>query len=144
MDKVEAEALTEPLPRAKPKKGKRTTRTGHKRNNPADWREIRDSWDAAGYGDALSEQNRAHIARGRAPIVDEAWIRYFPGDASLFGETISIHHIRGSRLNVPLPFTRHKDAHSPEGTKKNSGGPGMTGSLDEEHQDDDDHDLAYA
>lgn len=147
---VEAEDLTKAKPRKKPRIRKKTTSAGVDRTNRRDWRAVRDSWDAAGYGDALSPANRARIARGTAPIVDDAWVEYFPGDAALLGEPITIHHIKGLPLNVPLPFTRHHDAHMPGGTQGNPGGPGMTGSLDDDHRGPDDLDedqddgIAYA
>ncbi|OYY93595.1 MAG: hypothetical protein B7Y41_11970 [Hydrogenophilales bacterium 28-61-23] len=101
-----------------------TTRQGITRTNPADWRALRDQWDALGYGKSLSGANRAAIAKGRTPRVDDAWIKTFPEDAGLMGERISMHHIQGSPITVPLPFTRHIDAHMPGGFAKNPGGPG--------------------
>jgi len=100
------------------------TRLGITRNNPADWRATRDLWDNTGYGDILSDANRAAVARGRTPVVDDAWVRYFPEDAGLLGERISMHHIGGGPITVPLPFTRHVDAHMPGGFGNNPGGPG--------------------
>lgn len=147
MDDIEAETLTKPKPPAKRRDRKKTTRAGIERTNRSDWRKTRDAWKAAGYDDLLSPANKQRIAAGLVPIVDEAWIRYFPGDAPLLGEPISIHHIKGSVLNVPLPKTRHEDAHSPGGTQNNPGGPGITGSLDDEARDDredDEDDIAFA
>jgi hypothetical protein len=63
------------------KTGSNVTRLGIKRRNPADWRATRDLWDKAGYGGVLSDANRVAIARGRTPVVDGPWIRYFPEDA---------------------------------------------------------------
>lgn len=121
---------------AKVAKKKNTTRQGVTRRNASDWREIRDSWDAAGYGEALSAENRALIKAGKVPHVDDAWIEHFPGDAALRGEPISIHHIGGGKLHVPLPKSRHMKAHMPGGYQKNPGGPGMTGSLEPGRIDD--------
>jgi RHS repeat-associated protein len=104
-----------------------TTRLGVKRNNPADWRHLRDLWDDLGYGDILSDANRAAIAKGQTPVVDDAWIKHFPGDAALTGEKIPMHHIGGSPITVPLPASRHLDAHMPGGFRKNPGGPGTSG-----------------
>lgn len=84
-------------------------------------------WDQSGYGEILSEVNRGAIAKGRTPIVDDAWIKYFPGDASLKGEKIPMHHIGGSPITVPLPASRHLDAHMPGGFRNNPGGPGTSG-----------------
>lgn len=113
------------------KGGRGKTRLGFKRNNRSEWRKIRDSWDAAGpeagYGQALSRANRIRIKLGRTPRVDDAWISVFPGDVALKGERINIHHIQGLPFSVPLPFSRHKDAHMPGGFRHNPGGPGMSG-----------------
>ena len=103
-----------------------TTSLGITRNNPADWRVTRDLWDNSGYGDILSDANRAAIARGRTPVVDQSWIRHYPEDAGLVGERISMHHIGGGPITVPLPFTRHVDAHMPGGFGNNPGGPGSS------------------
>jgi len=100
------------------------TRLGVKRNNAADWRKLRDVWDSAGYGDILSEENRTRIAARRTPMVDEAWITHFPEDAGLKEQLIPMHHIGGDGLTVPLPWTRHLDAHMPGGYGRNTGGPG--------------------
>ena len=40
------------------------------------------------------------------------------------GERIPMHHVQGSPLTVPLPDTRHLDAHMPGGFRYNPGGPG--------------------
>ncbi|MCY1410958.1 HNH/Endo VII superfamily nuclease toxin with a HHH motif protein [compost metagenome] len=101
-----------------------TTRTGVIRTNASDWRGVRDQWDDLGYGEILSVENRAEIAKGRTPKVDDAWIKIFPEDAGLKGEKISIHHIQGMPLTVPLPATRNMDAHMPGGFRYNPGGPG--------------------
>lgn len=103
------------------------TSQGVERKNTQDWRRLRDLWDTTGCGDALSPANRALIAQGKVPLVDDAWIRYFPGDVSMKGQKISMHHIGGSPLTIPLPKDRHKDAHMPGGFRHNKGGPGMTG-----------------
>ncbi|QHE99007.1 DUF637 domain-containing protein [Pseudomonas cannabina] len=100
------------------------TRTGVVRTNAADWRALRDNWDDLGYGQILSTENRAAIAKGRTPKVDEPWINAFPEDAGLKGERIPMHHVQGSPLTVPLPDTRHLDAHMPGGFRYNPGGPG--------------------
>jgi hypothetical protein len=101
-----------------------TTRLGVERNNPGAWRAFRNLMDASGYEDMLSADNRSLIARGRVPIVDDAWIKFFPEDAGLAGETISMHHIQGYGITVPLAATRHLDAHMPGGYRYNPGGPG--------------------
>ncbi len=40
------------------------------------------------------------------------------------GAKISMHHTQGSPLTVPLPDTRHLNAHMPGGFRYNPGGPG--------------------
>ena len=104
-----------------------TTRRGIVRNNPREWRRWRDLWDETGHETILSPRNRADIAAGRTPTVDDAWIEWFPGDEALRGEPIPIHHIDGSPINVPLPESRHLDAHMPGGFRNNPGGPGTSG-----------------
>jgi filamentous hemagglutinin len=94
------------------------------RSNQTDWREWRDLWDEIGEGNILSSANRDLIAIGRNPVVDDAWIAAFPGQAAYVGEQISIHHIVGSPINVPLPRSLHRAAHQPGGFRWNPGGPG--------------------
>ena len=101
-----------------------TTRSGVPRTNAADWRALRDHWDDLGYGEILSDANRSAIGRGVTPKVDDAWINVFPEDAGLVGERITMHHIGGSPITVPLAATRHLDAHMPGGFRYNPGGPG--------------------
>jgi len=100
------------------------TRLGVTRTNPKAWRSTRNLWDEVGYGSILSEANRSAIAAGRTPVVDEAWVRYFPEDAGLLGELIPQHHIGGTPFTVPMPATRHVEAHMPGGFRYNPGGPG--------------------
>ena len=57
-------------------------------------------------------------------MVDEDWVKHFPEDAGLIGETIEMHHIGGSPIVLPWPETRHYNAHQPGGTRYNPGGPG--------------------
>ena len=101
-----------------------TTRLGVTRTNAADWRDLRDHWDTLGYSEILSSTNRTAIATGRTPKVDADWIKVFPEDAGLHGERIPMHHIGGLPVTIPLPATRHMDAHMPGGYRYNSGGPG--------------------
>lgn len=77
---------------------------------------------------ADSEWQRADaLGAGRTRRVDVAWIRHFPGDKALLGGRISMHHIGGGRLTVPLPHSRHLDARMPGGFRYNPGGPGANG-----------------
>ncbi|WP_425305527.1 hypothetical protein [Bremerella cremea] len=110
-----------------PSASSNTTRLGVVRNNPRDWRNLRDVWDQTGVGDILSTRNRQRIADGLVPEVDDNWIRWFPGDEALRGESIPMHHIQGTPLTVPLPASRHLDAHMPGGFRYNPGGPGRSG-----------------
>ncbi|MBB5035457.1 hypothetical protein [Prosthecobacter vanneervenii] len=111
-------------PAAKKTKKSNTTSKGVKRNNPKDWKDTMKLWDAVGYQDLLSPANRVLIQNELVPIVDDAWIKVHPEDAGLKGEKISIHHVQGLPLNVPLPYSRHKDAHKPGGFRYNPGGVG--------------------
>lgn len=75
------------------------TRTGVVRTNATDWRALRDNWDDLGYGQILSTENRAAIAKGRTPKVDDAWVKVFPEDAGLKGEEFlcaisKVRHLR--------------------------------------------------
>ena len=101
-----------------------TTRSGVTRTNAADWRALRDHWDSIGYGEILSGDNLSAIAKGRTPKVDEAWVMFFPEDVGLMGEKISMHHIASTPVTIPLPATRHLNAHLPGGFRYNVGGPG--------------------
>jgi RHS repeat-associated protein len=110
------------------KRSSNMTASGVPRENPKEWKRLQNLWDSIGLDDILSAANREKIANRLTPIVDEDWVRHFPGDFTLMGEKISMHHINRSPLTVPLPRTRHlKDAHMPGGTGRNPGGPGMTG-----------------
>jgi hypothetical protein len=100
------------------------TRMGVIRRNDADMRQLRDLWDDLGYGEILSTTNRQFIAKGLRPKVDEAWVKVFPEDAGLIGERITPHHIAGLPVTIPLPKTRHMNAHMPGGFRYNPGGPG--------------------
>ncbi len=104
-----------------------TTRLGVPRDNPGAWRNMRDLWDQTDHGGILSPANRTRILDGRTPHVDDDWIRWFPGDAHLKGELIPMHHIQGTPIVVPLPASRHMDAHMPGGFRFNPGGPGTSG-----------------
>lgn len=121
-----AKAVVDGLADAAPSIAKvcNTTRHGFKRNNARDWRNLRDSWDDLGYSSLLSSENRAKIANGRTPVVDSSWVKGFPEDAGLLGERISMHHIGGYPVTVPLADTRHLQAHMPGGFRNNPGGPG--------------------
>lgn len=104
-----------------------TTRLGVPRDNPGAWRDMRDLWDQTDHGGILSPANRTRIQDGLTPHVDDHWIQWFPGDAHLKGELIPMHHIQGTPIVVPLPATRHLDAHMPGGFRFNPGGPGTSG-----------------
>ncbi|MBN8420071.1 MAG: hypothetical protein J0L73_14230 [Verrucomicrobia bacterium] len=113
-----------PSPNNAKKKKTNTTSRGVKRNNPKDWKDTMKLWDTVGYQDLLSPANRALIKNNLVPIVDDAWIDYHPEDAGLKGEKISIHHVQGLPLNIPLPYSRHKDGHRPGGFRHNPGNVG--------------------
>ena len=104
--------------------GSNTTRFGITRTNPADWRATRNLWDALGYEKLLSPANRARISAGTPPLVDDAWLAVHPEDAGLVNEQIRMHHVLGLPLTIPLPVTRHLNAHMPGGFRYNPGGSG--------------------
>ena len=58
------------------------------------------------------------------PIVVDARIRYFPEDAGLRGQIISMHHIDGLPMTSPLRYSRHLASHVPGGFRYNPGGIG--------------------
>jgi len=103
---------------------KNTTRRGIKRHSAKSWRDYRDNWDKAGYGDILSHENRIKIAKGQSPIVDDEWIAAFPEHEIYRGQKIIPHHIGGYNIVVPLPEGAHLGAHMPGGYRYNPGGPG--------------------
>jgi filamentous hemagglutinin len=103
------------------------TRLGVVRDNPADWKKLQQIWEEGGYGDILSPANKARIADRLVPHVDDAWIQVFPGDAAFIGEKISIHHVGGTQVFVPLSKTSHMGAHMPGGYRYNPGGAGVGG-----------------
>ncbi|MBG0569015.1 polymorphic toxin-type HINT domain-containing protein [Actinoplanes aureus] len=108
--------------------GDNTTREGFTRDNPGDWKRQMAIWDRDPiYKDILSKGNRWKIQHNLVPKVDAQWVRFFPGDANLIGEKITMHHIAGHKITVPLPTSRHHAAHQPGGTRYNPGGPGCTG-----------------
>jgi RHS repeat-associated protein len=103
------------------------TRLGVVRDNPGDWKKLEQIWEEGGYGDILSQANKDRIADRLVPRVDDAWIEAFPGDAAFIGEKITIHHVGGTQVFVPLSKTRHMDAHMPGGYRYNPGGAGGSG-----------------
>lgn len=105
--------------------GDNRTRRGVRRTTNEDWVRTREVWDQAGIGEILSASNRWKIDNDLSPVVDSAWIRWFPEHAGQKGETIVMHHVDGNRITVPLPTTRHNEAHQPGGTRYNPGGPGV-------------------
>jgi RHS repeat-associated protein len=108
--------------------GSNTTRTGVVRTNTQDWKDQMRIWDNDPiYKDILSKGNRWRIQHDLVPRVDKQWVGFFPGDAHLVGENITMHHINGEKITVPLPTSRHLDAHMPGGYRYNPGGPGMCG-----------------
>lgn len=90
-----------------------TTRMDVKRTPKKDRVEWLRAWDEAGYGDMMSPQNWNRIVNeGKAPIVDDQFIKYFPEAKDLKGEKIEIHHIEGSPIEMPLPESWHKASHT--------------------------------
>jgi hypothetical protein len=59
------------------------------------------------FGDRLSPQNRARIASGESPVVDDLWVKSYPQHAGYLGEILEHHHIGQGPRAVPLPETLH-------------------------------------
>jgi RHS repeat-associated protein len=62
----------------------------------------------------FSRENRAAIARGEAPVVDEEWIgehgRYHEGHRGFMGQTLHHHHLAGGPRAVAVPLGAHTGA----------------------------------
>jgi len=78
------------------------TLNGGIRNSKQFWRRWSDT-----YGDTLSPANRADVADGLSPVVDDAWIKHFPEHAPFKGETLIHHHLDYGRPAIPVPKTVH-------------------------------------
>lgn len=78
------------------------TLKGGVRNPKSFWHE----W-SKGYGDTLSDANKAAIKAGRSPVVDDKWIQHFPEHAPYKGETLIHHHLDYGPKAIPLPDSVH-------------------------------------
>lgn len=117
---------TRRTPRTPRTQGSRT-REGVRRHPGSGWRRLRDIWDKVGVGEIISSENRSRLSHDLSPRVDDAWILWFPGDEPFRGERIELHHVQGSPIVIPLPASRHREAHMPGGPRRNPGGPGRSG-----------------
>jgi RHS repeat-associated protein len=79
-----------------------STMNGGIRNSRQFWNQ----W-AGTYGDTLSPANQSLIQRGRAPIVDDDWIRAFPEHSRFQGEGLIHHHLDYGPNAIPLPSSVH-------------------------------------
>ncbi len=91
--------------------GSRTNAAGYARNSPWFWRQMLKE-----YPEMFSETNREMIGRGRAPMVDDVWIKANPKHASFAGESLEgdvliHHHIRQGRYASGLPQRIHRAGH---------------------------------
>ena len=98
-----------------------TTRLGVPRDNVGAWRDMLSVWDEAGYGDMVSETNRGRLNNGQIPVVDEAWVAYFPEHAADMGKHITPHHVGGLPFLVFLSRSEHLAIHYPGGFRWNPG-----------------------
>jgi hypothetical protein len=83
------------------KKG--SNRMGYKRSAPWFFRRFRDA-----NPHAISPANRAHINKGRVPVVDETWAKAFPDHAGYKGQKLVHHHTGHGGTTVPLPQDLHE------------------------------------
>jgi hypothetical protein len=81
------------------------TANGGVRNYKAFW----GAWGTR-YGDTLSDANKALIAQGKAPIVDDVWLKYFPEHGDYLGETLVHHHLDQGSMAIPLPDPIHRQS----------------------------------
>jgi hypothetical protein len=85
--------------------------------------------------DLFSPANRALIAGGRAPRVDETWVRGIPEHASFLGEKLIHHHVLQGPQAVPIPEAIHTGFSSslhigvPNMPLMNGSAGGMSGGL---------------
>ena len=74
---------------------------------PRDYKEFWRLWRQA-YSETLSAGNKAKVDAGKAPIVDEHWVRYYPEHEPFMGMKLEHHHLRQGRWTIPLPRDFHR------------------------------------
>jgi RHS repeat-associated protein len=56
----------------------------------------------------FSPSNVEEIKAGRAPVVDEQWVKYNPSQGAFIDETLVHHHYEQGNMATPLPESVHK------------------------------------
>jgi len=79
------------------------TKLGAPRNQEQFWQ----LWEKKHPG-MLSIKNLRRIQEGRAPHVDEHWLKYFPEHQNYMGQVLEHHHIDHGFLTTPLPEKLHR------------------------------------
>ena len=59
------------------------------------------------YPQEVSPTNRALIASGASPIVDQTWLSFHPEHGSYAGQTLEHHHVGQGSWAVPIPEGLH-------------------------------------
>jgi hypothetical protein len=59
----------------------------------------------------LSKANETLIKSGRAPEVDETWLRYHPDDKLWVGDRLVHHHVEHGNEAVAIPDLLHRFLH---------------------------------
>jgi hypothetical protein len=63
------------------------------------------------YPEYFSPENKALIDRGLAPVVDEQWLKYHPGQELYQGDILVHHHIDQGPYAVGIPNSFHRLFH---------------------------------
>jgi RHS repeat-associated protein len=82
------------------------TAGGFPRNAKWFWREYLKQ-----HPETISPSNRALIEKGRSPIVDEQWVKHYPGHALAEGDKLIHHHVEQGPWASPLPQSFHSIFH---------------------------------
>jgi hypothetical protein len=83
------------------------TKAGALRDKVQFWRHFREKYDTV-FPEIWSETNLIKLKEGKAPIVDDAWLKYFPEHAKYVKDKIEHHHINHGNIAIPFPKTMHR------------------------------------
>ncbi|WP_172795172.1 hemagglutinin repeat-containing protein, partial [Polycladidibacter hongkongensis] len=95
-----------------------TTANGGIRNSRQFW----NSWSNKS-NNGLSQANQTAVANGRAPVVDDDWLRVFPEHSDFRGQQIIHHHMDYGQYAIPVPRGAHNNSpgfsiwHPPRGSE---------------------------
>ncbi|MFG5382808.1 DUF6862 domain-containing protein [Yoonia sp. R2-816] len=95
-----------------------TTANGGTRNSRQFW----NSWSNKS-NNGLSQANQTAVANGRAPVVDDDWLRVFPEHSDFRGQQIVHHHMDYGQYAIPVPRGAHNNSpgfsiwHPPQGSE---------------------------